>query len=270
MLRQRQFAEAFITLRQKGVGDQSAARQAAVSVGYAPSNATQAAQKLLNQPVVRKHIDNAFAKHRERAQVNGETILRYWFDIATCELPFPPAGPCRHCWGQDHQYQFTLAEYRAALRKHTSDQMQKQPHQRRPFDDLGGTGFDKTLKPHPYCPECNGQGRNYILVVDRDKLTEAQRMAIDEVRVHKDGSVSLRMRDRSRAMENLQALMGLVQPRKPLEVIDPARPIEENVNILLQTAIDQGLLIMPQPSLPQSVIENEPEHTERLADADAA
>jgi hypothetical protein len=63
--------------------------------------------------------------------------------------------------------------------------------------------------------------------------------------------------------------MGLVQPRKPLEVIDPQRPIEENVDILIQTAIDQGLVDMRQPALLPPVIEHDGS-SEQLADADAA
>jgi hypothetical protein len=155
------------------------------------------------------------------------------------------------------------------MRKHTSEQLKKAPHNRVPFDDLGGIGFDRTLKPHPHCPECHGLGRNYAKTIDRDKMTEGQRAAIDEIRMHKDGTVSLKMRDRSRAMENLQQLMGLIQPRKPLEVIDPARPIEENVDILLQTAVDQGLINIAQPPLlkPSPVIEHDDGSTEQLADA---
>jgi phage terminase small subunit len=267
--RRKRFAEIFLTLREKGIGDTQAVRQAAMGVGYTKGSAQSMGSKMLNDPFVRRIIEGAVARHMERAEVNGETIMKYWWDIATCELPFPPAGPCRYCWGEDHQYQYTLAEYRNAQRKHTSDQLKKSPHLRVPFDELGGIGFDRTKKPHPYCTECNGEGRNYMLVIDREKLTPAQRQAIDEVRVHKDGSVSLKMRDRSRAMENLQQLMGMIQPRKPLEVIDPQRPIEENVDILLQTAIDQGLINMQPPSVPTPVLEHDGP-SEQLADADAA
>lgn len=260
------FAAEYIRLREHEGNDAAAIRKAAVNAGYSQTSAQANGYRLMKHPLVRKTIEQALQKHMERAQINGETILRYWWDIATCEIPFPPAGPCRYCWGIDHQYQYTQAEARTAMRKHTSEQLKKSPHLRVPFDDLGGTGFDKTKKPHPHCPECNGMGRNYVMVIDRDKLTVAQRAAIDEVRVHKDGSVSLKMRDRSRAMENLQQLMGMIQPRKPLEVLDPQRPIEENVDILLQTAIDQGLINVPQPALP--VLDNAGSSAE-LADAAA-
>jgi hypothetical protein len=260
--RRHKFAEAYVALRENGKSDTAAAAEAALHCGYA----TGYAWHLINHPQVKAFVEGRVARHLERAEVNSEAILRYWWDIATCELPFPPAGPCRYCWGVDHQYQYTQSEARTALRKHTGDQLKKAVHLRVPFDDLGGTGFDRTKKPHPHCPECNGQGRNYLLVIDRDKLSHAQRHAIDEIRVHKDGSVSLKMRDRSRAMENLQNLMGLIQPRKPLEVLDPQRPLGENVDIVLQTAIDQGLLKMPLSPLP--VLEHDG-RTEQLADLDA-
>jgi len=265
--KRRKFAEEYLALRENGKIDATAIEEAAIAAGYKATSALSRGHALLRHPEVIAILDGAVTRHMERAEVNGETILRYWWDIATCEIPFPPAGACRYCWGEDHQYQYTLDEYRRAMRKHTSEQLKKSPHARVPFDELGGHGFDRTKKPHPYCTECNGEGRNYAFVVDRDKLTPAQRQAIDEVRVHKDGSVSLKMRDRSRAMENLQSLMGLIQPRKPLEVLDPQRPIEENVDILLQTAIDQGLLTRATP-LPLPVIEHDG-RTEQLADADA-
>lgn len=266
--KRRKFAEEYVALREAGKQGAEAIEQAALAAGYAEKSALRLGHMLLNHPDVQKIVEGAVARHMERAEVNGETILRYWWDIATCEIPFPPAGACRYCWGEDHQYQYTLDEYRRAMRKHTAEQMKKSPHARVPFDELGGYGFDRTKKPHPYCTECHGEGRNYVMVVDREKLTAAQRQAIDEVRVHKDGSVSLKMRDRSRAMENLQSLMGLIQPRKPLEVLDPQRPIEENVDILLQTAIDQGLLTRAAPPIPLPVIEHDG-RTKQLADADA-
>jgi hypothetical protein len=267
--KRRKFAAEFIRLRSQGTADADAIRQAAINAGVKPSSASSTGHQMLKVPIVRQTIEQAFQRAAERAKIDSTAIMQYWHDIATAELPLPPAGPCRNCWGEDHQYQYTLNEYRTAMRKHTSEQLKKSPHLRVPFDELGGIGFDRNKPPHPLCPECNGQGRNYMMVLDRDKLTVGQRMAVDEVRVHKDGSVSLKMRDRSRAMENLQSLMGLVQPRKPLEVIDPQRPIEENVDILIQTAIDQGLVDMRQPALLPPVIEHDGS-SEQLADADAA
>jgi phage terminase small subunit len=264
--KKRRFAEVFLQCKQRGLGDNTAKERAVAAAGYKTTHALMQADKLLQDPLVKATVEQAVRKHMERAEVNGEAIMRYWLEIAMCEIPWPLAGPCRHCWGIDHQYQYTQAEYRTAMRKHTAEQLKKQPHNRVPFDDLGGMGFDRTKKPHPYCPECHGEGRNYARTLDPDKLTEAQRHAIDEIKVGKDGSVSLKMRDRSRAMENLQQLMGLIQPRKPLEVIDPARPIEENVNILIQTAVDQGLINVAQPLPLPPVIDNDGT-AEQLADA---
>jgi len=268
--KRRKFAAEFIRLRNSGAADADAIKQAAINAGCKALNASSAGHQMLKVPIVRETIELAFQRAAQRSQIDSAAIMRYWHEIAIAELPLPPAGPCRNCWGEDHQYQYTLNEWRSAMRKHTGEQLKKSPHLRVPFDELGGTGFDKMKPPHPLCPECNGQGRNYVMVLDRDKLTPGQRMAVEEVRVHKDGSVSLKMRDRSRAMENLQSLMGLVQPRKPLEVIDPQRPIEENVDILLQTAIDQGLLDLQQPPSLPPLIEHDDGSSEQLADAAAA
>jgi len=263
--RRQRFTQEYIALLAQGKNKTEAMRAAAIAVGYSPKSADVAGARLVNRPEIRAITEKAIAKRQTALEVNGEAVMRYWRDIATSELPLPPVGACRYCWGFDHQYQYTQDECRRALRKHTADQLKRQPHERVPFDDLGGEGFDRTKKPHPYCPECHGVGKNYPMVIDAEKLTPGQRASIDAITIQKDGSVTLKMRDRSRAMENLQSLMGMIQPRKPLEVLDPNAPIEENVNILLQTAIDQGLVTLGRPA---TVIEHDGA-TEQLADAAA-
>jgi len=264
--RRQRFTQEYLARLAAGDAKTVAFTQAAIAVGYAPKNAAVAGARLINRPEIKAIIEKAAAKGLARAEINGEAVARYWHDIAMTEIPLPPVGACRYCWGIDNQYQYTQDEHRRAMRKHTSDQLKRQPHERVPFDELGGMGFDRTKKPHPYCPECNGVGKNYPMVIDRDKLTEGQRHAIDAITIAKDGSVTLKMRDRSRAMENLQSLMGMIQPRKPLEVLDPNAPIEENVDILLQTAIDQGLATIGRPA---QVIEHDAGDTSELANAAA-
>ena len=264
--RQQRFAEQYVALLAQGKRKTEAMTAAAIAVGYSPKTALHAASRLVNKPEIKAITERAIAKRADRLEVNGEAVMSYWHGIATCEIPLPPVGACRYCWGIDHQYQYTQDEARRAMRKHTADQLKRQPHERVPFDDLGGEGFDRTKKPHPYCPECHGVGKNYPMVIDADKLTPGQRASIDAITIQKDGSVTLKMRDRSRAMENLQSLMGMIQPRKPLEVLDPNAPIEENVNILLQTAIDQGLATLGRDA---TVIEHDAGATEQLADAAA-
>jgi hypothetical protein len=255
------FAREFVLLRENGIGETKAWTQAAIAAGYSERTAHVQGGQLLRRPEIKAIVDAHMKRHIKKFDLKAVTVLQYWYDIATAELPLPPVGACRHCYGQDFRYQFTLDEYRDKFRAHTRDQLRKEnANLRVPFDELGGTGFDKTRRPNPECPECNGTGIHHPLIIDREKMTAAQRFAIDEVRVHRDGSVSLKMRDRSRAMENLQQLMGMIQPRKPVEVLDPARPLEENVDVVLQTAIDQGLITSGK------VIEHDPIAAPELAD----
>lgn len=218
----------------------SSGAEAAAKAGWSRNSAATIAMLLLKKPEIRYLIQKEMAKHAQRISLKGDEIARYWQQIAYAELPLPDVGCCRYCHGMDHDYQFTLNEWRVARGSHILAQMKKPQRDRKEFDERGGIGFDRTLPPHPECPECNGLGINYPMVIDRDKLTPAQRAAMDEVRVMKDGSVSLRMRDRSRAMENLQKLLQLV----PLG--DPVQSLEEQVDNLLRTAIDRGMVTLPQ------------------------
>lgn len=218
--------------------------EAALLAGYAPKAASQQASYLLAIPLIREMIEQEMQRLLLRLELDSNVVVKYWWDIATAELPLPEVGACRYCHGIDHRYQFTLEEYRNGLRAHTAAQLKRPEGRRVPFDEQGGTGFDRRKPPDPNCPECNGLGVNYMPVIDRDKFTPAQRAAIDEVRVHKDGSVSLKMRDRSRAMENLQALLNLMPGKKQGE-LDPAAPLENQLDMLLAAAAAKGLIALP-------------------------
>lgn len=222
--------------------------QAAILAGYEPKRASQQSSYLLAIPLVREMIEQEMKRLLLRLELDSNVVVKYWWDIATAELPLPEVGACRYCHGIDHRYQFTLDEHRNAMRAHTAAQLKLPGPRRIPFDELGGIGFDRRKKPDPNCPECNGIGVNYMPVIDRDKFTPAQRAAIDEVRVHKDGSVSLKMRDRSRAMENLQSLLNIM-PGKKQDELDPAAPLERQLDMLLTAAAAKGLIALPGPTM---------------------
>lgn len=151
---------------------------------------------------------------------------------------------CRFCWGQDHQYQFTLNEFRLARNNHLFNQLKiRDPDDRVPFDELGGMGYDIKKPPHPDCPECHGFGVTIVVPIDLSKLSQAAKMLYDGVHITKDGGIEYKFRSRDRAMENLQKILGFdVSERKknPLKDID-ALP-DEVLDEAITDAFDKGLL----------------------------
>jgi hypothetical protein len=197
------------------------------------------AHEELHQPQVQMIIQEETAKRLERLKVTGDDIARYWLNLATAdarELSPITRAACRHCHGIDFQYQFTLAEFRLARGAHIAKQMKLPPKQRKEFDELGGTGYDKTKPPNPDCPECNGQGITISRPIDLDKLSEGAAMLFDGVRQHRDGSIEIKVRDRSRAMEQFGYLVGLA-PR-PGASINFAQINELNIEKLSDDQLD--------------------------------
>lgn len=229
----------------------SSPTEAARKAGWGAAGAANAANFLMRRKDIRELIRQAEEEHLQQIDLTASKIVNYWHLISHAELPLPDVGCCRYCYGTDHAYQYTLNEYRDALRAHTLLQLKKQQKDRREFDDRGGLGYDSRRPPSPDCPECHGVGINLPLVIDRERLTPAQRMALDEVKVNKDGSVSLRMRDRSRAMENLQRLFDRVP------ALDPQQNLEAQVNLLLRAALDRGMISLPEPYRDAEAVDTE-------------
>lgn len=218
-------------------------KRAAIRAGYAESGAYVTGFTLLRRKDIQELVNTELAKRAERLDMSIDRVASYWLNLATVDpRRLAPRGSCRYCWGVDFQHQFTMNEMRLARQEHMRDQLKlKDPCNRREFDELGGDGYDKYRDPNPDCPECNGRG---IRVIDLDVLSDGEAALIAGITVMPNGSVTLKMRDQSRAMENLQMLLGYVRPRKAVPVLDPDMT-EEQLDAVLQAAVDRGQLRIP-------------------------
>src|ERR1700739_3629265 len=138
---------------------------------------------------------------------------RYWQMLAYVdvseELNPIRQSCCRYCHGEDHQYQYTLNEYRDAKIKFEQSQSKRHPHDKLIFEytqGAGGYGYDIKRKPNPDCPECHGFGISVFVPIDMSKLSLAARMLYDGIKINKDGTTEIKLRSRDRAMENLQRI----------------------------------------------------------------
>jgi len=214
--------------------------EAAIKAGIPRSEAQAEARRLMNRPVVRaevqKHINHLVTK----LDVDWPRLLRHHLDILFAELPIPSAGACRHCWGDDFQYQFTLDEFRRQRVAHIISQRKLPERHRVPFDERGGLGFDRTRPPNADCTECNGVGVNYPMVVDPSRLSSAQIKALDEVRAGKDG-ITLRMRNRDQVWNIVEKLISKIPG------LDRRQTLEQQVDQLLEEAVDRGMINLSGP-----------------------
>lgn len=200
---------------------------AAMRVGIPRASAYVQGSMILRRPNVAVAIAYELEQRRARSEATIDDIASYWFDFANAditELTPTKQGACRHCWGEDHEYQYTEIEMRARLRAH----MQKypDPETRPEMDTGGGIGYNKYRDPMrgPWaaaefgveansdhdCPVCVGAGEMVLLPLNWANLSRGARLAYDGIKINRDGSYEIRARPRTPAMENFQLLRGFM------------------------------------------------------------
>jgi hypothetical protein len=202
-------------------------------------NLLLAGMEVYNKPQVRALIDQETQKRLDRLQITGDDVAKYWWRLATSdarELSPIARAACRHCYGVDFQYQFTLAEFRLARGAHLSKQLKLPPDERKPFDELGGIGYDRNKPPNPQCPECNGKGIWVSRPIDLDNLSPGAALLFDGIKQDRHGNIEFRLRDRSRALEMFGYITGLGP--KPGSMINFAQFNELNIEKLTDEQLD--------------------------------
>lgn len=208
-----------------------------------PNIAGQQATIMLRMPHMIIALHHLLRARTDRMDIKSDEVAKYWYTLATAdarELMPVRKRNCRYCWGIDYQYQFTDNELRQASRSHRM----KHTRTRLPpmFDELGGGGYDQTKDPNHDCPECRGVGVWNPETIDLDQLSPGAAMLFDGLKYLKDGSVEVKIRDRSQAMRNFELLMGFIKPRRGLWEIDFDQITSDQLVALLNAARARGLL----------------------------
>lgn len=187
------------------------ATQAAIRAGYSERTAQEQGSRLLSQVMVQEAIDERRAEVATAAMIDAAWVLRQWQQIATAdpnELMQMRRVNCRCCYGAGHQYQWSECEYRAAVDK-AVESGKPAP------DGMGGFGFDPNADPHPDCPECGGNGVEYVHVADTRKLTGAAKRLYAGVKQTKYG-IEIITRDQDAALTNIARYLGMMLDRKEI------------------------------------------------------
>ncbi len=206
------------------------AERAAATLGLDPRDGV----RLAASPSFQRQLDAAQSRRSHYTQIYGENVLRrlwqaYAFDARRMiELR---RVCCRFCHGLDHRYQFTPEELRQATQTHLQQQM-RLPEPRVPFDDQGGLGYDRWADPHPDCPECAGQGEHAVYLHDTRDYTPSEALMYLGVKVNKDNSVQLLLRDLNQIESKLMDHLGLgKQPDRHAHFhLDPATMSDEQLD----------------------------------------
>jgi predicted DNA-binding protein YlxM (UPF0122 family) len=184
------------------------ATQAAIRAGYSENSASTIGHQLLQKTKVAQEIANQKLNLLSANLMTAEDILKRWIDQATADandLVEYRRSCCRYCYGVDHQYQWTPAEYERAKKEAV---IKEKPEP----ENEGGFGYNPTLPPVPDCPECCGEGVGRIHVKDTRYLPHQARLLYRGVHQGKDG-LKIIMADQDKALEFLAKHFGVLNEK---------------------------------------------------------
>ncbi len=182
-----------------------------------PATSYRNGHRMLNHAKIRPIIDARLEQLGETLSDETElTVMRVLQEFMTLATADPDevtgvrVGACRHCWGVDHQYQWTPAEFMEATRN--AERAEKDLP-----DPAGGIDFDRTALPNGDCPECRGEGILRQVPVDTSKLSPGGRALFAGVKPTAHG-IEIKLRDRDKAMENAAKIVGAFKETIDLNV----------------------------------------------------
>lgn len=189
----------------------------------------------------------AFARRRRLSRLDlyaDDSLLR-WVALANAdvnELVEVRRVNCRHCHGQDHEYQYDDLEHRHARTKHLADQMALPDEARTPFDDAGGPGFNRNAPPAADCPRCAGDGELRVIIKDTRNLTLGGRLLYDGVKVGPGGAIEVKLRDRAWAEGMIARHAGMFAMKNPVEEFDPNKMTDDQLDAVTIALVERGVV----------------------------
>jgi phage terminase small subunit len=194
---QRKFAEEYIL----DLNESAAGKRA----GYTSGSAGHVTRKL---PHVKAYIEYLFAERAKRLSIKTDDVLARLWSIATAdvnELIQYRRHCCRHCYGAQHRYQWTDAEFERAVLEAKNRGYPKP-------EAPGGAGYDRTKNPNPDCPECMGQGTGEVFALDTRNASPEARQLYAGAKVGRDG-LEIKIHDQMRALELVGKHIGMFKDK---------------------------------------------------------
>jgi hypothetical protein len=233
--------------------------ESAIAAGYLAPVARQRAYDLLAQPRIQRRLAEIEREMMVGTNIDAENLFR---EIVATNLRLARARvpvqvwnpPCRFCYGINHEYQRTYAEFEADFDAHIRKPLKLNRHTGKPyriplFDPKGGDGYDETLPPHPECPQCKGDGDTKHPVVrykDSRFFTAEERELFQGAEMTKHGVKTL-WKDQAQARNFLNDLaLRMTEHRRPEDAIDITEMSADRLKQFLEFARDQGFDVDPE------------------------
>lgn len=181
------------------------ATQAAIRAGYARSGAKVTGHRLLTHANVAAEIARQSEWRFRKLSIKADDLIHRAATILTTDprtLTGHHIGPCRYCWGIDHEYQWkTPREYRDAL---ALAAVEGKPEP----TEAGGYGYRIDGHPNPDCPECCGLGRPRAVFADTRNLSPQAAILFEGVEETRDG-LKIKMASKEKAFDFLARVLRL-------------------------------------------------------------
>ena len=168
--------------------------------------AAVSASRLLIKANVAAALSQAQAERSKRTNMTADAALREVWSIAIAdarELVQVKVGCCRHCHGEGHKRQRTVAEMNRDREKHAEAGKSLAD-----FDEDGGIGFNPLLQPVAHCPECGGDGQARTVLMDTRHMSPQAAALYAGAKQGKHG-IEVHMHDKLAAMEKVFKHLGL-------------------------------------------------------------
>lgn len=176
--------------------------------GSSEAAARSSASTHLSKSNIQQYIADLKKQRIEETGIEIRDVLeRLWGTVTADpnELIEIRRDCCRHCYGDQHRYQYTMGEWDALMVRWEADcykaTLSKIPPPPEP-DLRGGIGFNRRLPPDPGCPECFGEGVEDVFIKDTRYLSPAARELYAGVKVTK-GGIEIQKHSRDKAIELL-------------------------------------------------------------------
>ena len=182
------------------------ATSAASRAGYSPKSAHSIGSRMRETPRIQAAISEYMHRLMTDRRIESQEILGMWSAMIQAdpgEILQHRRDACRHCWGIEHAYQYTPAEFRDAMIKHEqqrADIMSKGGADIGEFPSKDGDWYDRETEPNPDCPECFGNGTPRVHVADTRRLSPGGRALLAGVRETRDG-IEVKLHDKMKVTE---------------------------------------------------------------------
>jgi phage terminase small subunit len=196
--------------------------QAAIRSSYAPNSAHDSAFNLLSNSEIVAAIEERQREVAAAASLTVQWVLDQWRQIASADpndLIYTELECCRHCYGLNHEYQWTQFEFGKVVEEsmnHRCGEKCGAPCAKKvPPLALGGFGFTPHKSPNPDCPRCHGNGQLRVCVADSRSVKGPARRLYAGVKQTQHG-IEVKMRDQDAALSNIAKYLGMLIDKREL------------------------------------------------------